>query len=190
MPIFLSPNLGLTYSEAIAEAYASAPEDTIILHTLEFRHPTFIDPDTLNEIGLRVVNDHEFLLATLESTAPLNPSQEVRFEPVRFEFTRPPESDAAATPEVEITVSNVSRILIPSLDTAKDSRIPIEVTYRPYLSTDLTGPHMRPVLTLTLRNVSCSMTDISATAGFGDLSNRKFPKTDYTNLKFPGLAAR
>lgn len=190
MPIFSSPVLGLTYSEAIKEAYASAPEDSIILNTLEFRHPSFIDPITFDEIGIRVVNDHEFLMAFLEAEAPLNALEEVRFEPVKFEFTRPQESDGAATPEVEISVSNVSRILIPYLDQAKDSRIPIEVTYRPYLASDLTAPHMRPVLTLTLRSVTCTMSDVNATAGFGDLSNRKFPNKDYTNIKFPGLVAR
>jgi hypothetical protein len=190
MPIFSTPNLGLSYSEAIAEAYASAPEDSIILHTLEFRHPLFIDPVTLDEIGIRVVNDHEFLLATLEDGAILNPEEEVRFEPVKFEFTRPSESDSSASPEIEISVSNVSRILIPYLDLAKESRIPIEVTYRPYMASDLSAPHMKPVLNLTLRNVNCSMSDVTATAGFGDLTNRKFPNKDYTSLKFPGLTAR
>jgi hypothetical protein len=32
-----------TLSEAIQEAYAHAPSDAIILHTLELRHPDFRD---------------------------------------------------------------------------------------------------------------------------------------------------
>lgn len=35
------PNPAL--SEAIREAYASAPSDVVILHTLELRHPDFVD---------------------------------------------------------------------------------------------------------------------------------------------------
>ena len=35
------PNTAL--SEAIKEAYASAPSEQIILHTLELRHPAFVD---------------------------------------------------------------------------------------------------------------------------------------------------
>ena len=37
------PNNAL--SEALREAYASAPSDVVILHTLELRHPSFIDDD-------------------------------------------------------------------------------------------------------------------------------------------------
>lgn len=32
-----------TLSEALKEAYASAPSDVILLHTLELRHPSFVD---------------------------------------------------------------------------------------------------------------------------------------------------
>ena len=32
-------------SEAIREAYAAAPADVVILHTLELRHPAFGDDD-------------------------------------------------------------------------------------------------------------------------------------------------
>ena len=49
-------------SAAIKEAYASAPTDTVILHTLELRHPDFVAP-------IRDVNDHANLTATLEATA-------------------------------------------------------------------------------------------------------------------------
>lgn len=190
MPIYRTPRRGLSYSEAIAEAYASAPEDIVIIDTLEFRHPTFKDPQTGAVIAIRVVNDHNPLTATLEATAPANASQAVVFQPVRFGFRRPNESDSGSTPEIEITVSNVSRVLIPYLDGAKESREPIHVTYRPYLSNDKTGPHMNPPLTLTLRSVSADMNNVTARAGYGDLINRRFPKVDYTQAKFPGLVAR
>ena len=32
-----------TLTEALKEAYASAPSDVTILHTLELRHPSFAD---------------------------------------------------------------------------------------------------------------------------------------------------
>ncbi len=190
MPVYQNPKRGLAYSEAIAEAYASAPEDTVILDTLEFRHPSFVDPVTGAVIALRVVNDHTVLNAKLEDDAAANPSEFVDFQPVRFGFTRPSESDSAQTPEVQITVSNVSRILIVHLDAAKESRIPIEVTYRPYLSNDLTAPHMVPPLTVTIRSVSCDVNNVTARAGFGDMNNRRFPRVDYTASKFPGLTVR
>jgi hypothetical protein len=45
-----------TLSEAIQEAYAHAPSDAIILHTLELRHSDFRD-DAGNPTAIRVVRD-------------------------------------------------------------------------------------------------------------------------------------
>lgn len=179
---------GVSYSEALAAAYASAPESEIILDTLEFRHPSFIVGGV--PMAPRVVNDFQPLTAFLESSAPINPGEEVEFKPVHFKFTRPRESDNSNTPEVSLTVDNVARILIPYLDMAKNSMTPILVTWRPYLISDLSGPHMDPPLTLSLKAVSANMTTVNATAGFADLVNRRFPASEYTAVKFPGLVIR
>jgi len=48
-----------TLSQALKEAYASAPSDLVIYHTLELRHPSFTSP-------IRVVRDYADLVATLE----------------------------------------------------------------------------------------------------------------------------
>jgi hypothetical protein len=61
------PNAAL--SEAIKEAYASAPSDQIILHTLELRHPAFVD-HAGQLVAIRVVRDTGDLWARLESQAP------------------------------------------------------------------------------------------------------------------------
>lgn len=188
MPDYRTARKGITYSEALAAAYASAPEDEVVLDTLEFRHPSFLDGGV--PFGIRVVNDHSDLAATLEADAPLNAGEEVTFYGVYFIFTRPGESDSGSTPEVEITVDNVARHLMQYLDAAKESRVPIQVTWRPYIASDLTAPHMNPPLTLTLRSISCSMSVVTARAGFGDLTNRRFPAIEYTSEKFPGLSAR
>ncbi len=52
-----------TLSEALKEAYASAPSDVILLHTLELRHPSFVDEQgntldvlTVGESDLEIVN--------------------------------------------------------------------------------------------------------------------------------------
>lgn len=188
MPIYRAPKRGVTYSEALAEAYASAPEDEVVLDTLEFRHPSFVDGGS--PFAIRVVNDHSNLEATLEDDAPLDGGDLVTFRAVYFTFARPPESDSGSTPEVEISVNNVARHLMPYLDAAKESRDPIEVTWRPYLASDLTGPHMNPPLTLTIRSIVCDMMNVTARAGFGNLTNLRYPAIEYTSLKFPGLAAR
>ena len=65
--------------QAIREAYASAPTDTVILHTLELRHPAFADDDG-RPTAIRVVRDHVDLTARLEADA----RRSMRAEMVRF----------------------------------------------------------------------------------------------------------
>lgn len=188
MPIYRTPKRGVAYSEAIAAAYASAPEAEVLLDTLEFRHATFLDAGL--PYAVRVVNDHSDLLAYLEDDAPLNPGEEVTFRACRFALARPSETESGQTPEIEITVDNAARVLVPYLDAAKESRDPIQVTWRPYLPSDLTAPHMSPPLTLSLRSVSLNMSQVIARAGFGNMANRRFPALEYLATKHPGLAAR
>src|SRR5574344_1669773 len=78
-----------TLSEALKEAYASAPSDVILLHTLELRHPAFVDGDG-NPTAIRVVRDHKNLICTLEDTAPLQGGQEVEFQAMAFDLELPP----------------------------------------------------------------------------------------------------
>ena len=58
---------GTTLSQALKEAYASAPANVVIYHTMELRHPAFTAP-------IRVVRDYAPLTATLEATAPADPA--------------------------------------------------------------------------------------------------------------------
>lgn len=189
MPIFRTARRGIRHSEALASAYATAPEDEVILATLEFRHVTFVDPAT-GPFAIRVVNDHEPLLATLEDGAPMNSGQTVQFTPCYFKIVLPSETESGSSPELSITVDNVARTLIGYLDRAKETRAPVFVTWRPYLASDLSGPHILPSLTLTMRRVSCTMSTVTGLAGFADLTNKRFPSLEYTPKNFPGLTAR
>lgn len=189
MPTFQDPRLGVAYSEALAEAYASAPETSLILDTLEFHHPTFVN-ESGQPTAARVVRSVYAVDATLEASAPLNAGEVVSFQPVDFVFRRPDEDNSGQSPEVEIAIDNVAKTLLPYLELAKESRVPIQVIYRPYLADDLTAPHMNPPLMLTLRDVKASMMRVTARAGYADLTNQKFPSSDYTGVKFPGLTAR
>lgn len=189
MPVYRDKVLGVAYSQALAEAYASAPEDQVILDTLEFRHETFLDAEG-QPYAIRVVNDHKLLNAQLEASAPMNAGEYVDFLPCYFAFTRPSESDSGEVPEIQISVSNIAGKLTPYLDAAKDTRSLLYVTWRPYLLSDLEGPHMDPPLTLTMREIVISMNDVSGVAGYNDLINRRFPNREYTSDKHPGLTAR
>lgn len=189
MPFMRPPRHGVSYSDVLAEAYSSAPTEEVLLDTIELTHPTFVDENG-DPVAVRVVNDHISFDAFLEDTAPLNAGELVTFQPCYFQFTRPQESESSSTPEVELRVDNVSRLLIPYLDVAKESRTPITLIWRPYLENDNSGPHMDPPLTLTLRNIGGDMNSLVARAGLSELSNHRFPASDYTARKFPGLVVR
>ena len=166
---------------ALKEAYASAPATEVILHTLEIRHPSFTTP-------IRVVRDHNDFAAFLEADAPINGGEQVTFVAMAFDF-KLPDVTKATSPEIEISIDNVSAELTGYMDTASQSQELIEITYRPYLASDPSGPSMDPPLTLVVRSVNVTIFRVVAKAGFGDIANRKFPNQVYTTTRFPGLGS-
>ena len=202
--------------QAIREAYASAPSDTVILHTLELRHPAFVDDDG-DPTAIRVVRnfadaerwrdlggvearavldalptdarDRVGLVARLEADAPRDAGRMVPFIALAFELELPP-VDTAPVPEIAVTLDNVGREIVRHLDAAATSLERIEVTYRPYLSTDIEGPQMDPPITLTLTEVEVDVFRATGRARMLDIGNRAFPADLYTATRFPGLIPR
>ena len=202
-----------TLEQAIREAYASAPTDTVILHTLELRHPAFVDDDG-RPTAVRVVRnfaDEESwlrlagaevrtvldampaegrdlvgLVARLEADAPKDAGRMVPFIALAFDLELPP-VDSAPVPEIAVTLDNVSREIVRHLDAAATSLERIEVTYRPYLSTDIEGPQMDPPITLTLTEIEVDVFRATGRARMLDIGNKAFPAETYTAKRFPGL---
>ena len=175
-----------TLSEALKEAYASAPSDVILLHTLELRHPSFVDENG-NPTAIRVVRDNVNHICTLEDTAPLNPGQAVEFTAMAFDLTLPP-VEAIPVPEITLSIDNVSTEIIKYLDRAVETQDMIEMTYRPYLISDLSMPQMDPPITLVITEVTADISKISATARMMDIGTKSFPAENYTVKKYPGLS--
>ncbi|PPD36743.1 MAG: transcriptional regulator [Methylomonas sp.] len=179
-------------SAAIKEAYASAPSDSVIIHTLEFRHAGFLDSNNQVE-SIRVCLDYRDWEAKLEDDAALFAGQFKTFVGYNFDIELPG-VESLASPTVKITIDNVSQEIITQLDQAVILPDLLYVTYRPYLSNDVDGsgrlnaPHMDPVLTLQVDQVSADSANITAIASFGDFANRRFPFEEYTVTRFPGLA--
>lgn len=173
-------------SEALKEAYASAPSDVILLHTLELRHPSFKDKNG-QPTAIRVVRDHVDHQCVLENSAPLNPGEEVDFIAMAFDLELPPVNNTP-TPEITVTIDNVSTEIIAYLDQAIETQDMIEMTYRPYLSDDLSCPQMDPPITLVITDISVDCYKITATARMMDIGNKSFPAENYTVKKYPGLS--
>jgi len=158
----------------------------VILHTLELRHPSFVDDDG-NTTAIRVVRDHADLTARLESGAPLDGGATVTFVALAFDLSLPP-IDTAPVPEITVTLDNVSREIIRHLDAAVATQDKIEITYRPFLSTDKEGPQMDPPITLVLTEVEANALQVTGRARMLDVGNKAFPSETYTAKRFPGLA--
>jgi hypothetical protein len=162
-----------TLSQALKEAYAVAPADVIVYHTLEINHPAFAQP-------IYVVRDFTDLNANLEDGTP------VTF--IRFAFNLvKPEVSAAGVPQCTVEFDNVSRDILANVQLAMQSTALITMTYREYLSSDLSGPQNDPPMTMVLSNINANVFRVRATASFGDLGNKRFPNEEYTAERFPGL---
>lgn len=171
-----------TLSQAIKEAYASAPVNEIIYHTLEINHSAFSTP-------IRVVRDTGNIDARLEATAPNNPGEVVTFLGFAFDII-PPDVTHTSLPQCIIEIDNVDRTILAQIDAAMVTNEQITVIYRAFLSTDLdSGPENDPPLTLNILSISANVFRVRATAGFVDLLNKRFPSVEYTAEVFPGLIA-
>lgn len=171
-----------TLSDALKEAYASAPSDVVILATIEIRHPAFTAP-------IRVVSDYIALNAKLEDSAPLNAGETVEFIPFAFELGLPEMTDKGI-PELSLRIDNVSREIMQHIELAMPLPDRLELTYRAYLSTDLThGPHNDPPLHLNIISIEADAMAITAKASVIDFINKKFPNQEYDETRFPGLIA-
>lgn len=169
-------------SEALKEAYASADSNEVIYHTLEIRHAAFTQP-------IRVVRDNADLTARLEASAPENPGEMVTFVGFGFDLTKP-ELSSSGVPQCTIEIDNVSRDILANIELAMTGVDPILVTYREYLASDLEGPENDPPMTLTITSISADVFRVRAVASYPDISNRRFPREDYTTERFPGLVAQ
>lgn len=176
-------------SEALAEAAALAPADVVIRHTLEIRHPDFVDANGARDSAW-LIADTQDLIAPLESNAPVRPGQWVTFVACAFSFALAP-IEAGTTPEIEIVVDAVNRKLIESLDKAMESGKPVVVAYRPYLDTHLEdGPQMDPVPTFEAADITVAVSSLTLRARTGIDLRGAFPVRQYTITEFPGLAGR
>lgn len=162
-----------TLSQALKEAYASAPSDVIVYHTLEINHPAFSQP-------IYVVRDFADLNANLETGAP------VTFLRFAFDLIKP-EVSATGVPQLTLEMDNVSREILANIQLAMLTTSLITITYREYISSDLTGPQNDPPMAMVLTSISADVFRIRATASFGDLNNKRFPNEEYTAERFPGL---
>jgi hypothetical protein len=160
-------------SEVLKEAFASCPADEVIYSTLELSHPSFTQ-------SIYVVNDRVAL------TVPLETGVTVTFVAFSFDLILP-EVSADSVPMMEIKLDNVSREILTHIRLAMGSNDKITATHRFYSSRDLSGPQNDPPLEADLLKIRADVFRITASAGFYNVTNTRFPFSEYDLQTFPGL---
>lgn len=182
------------WSQALAEAYVAAPDDQIILATLELMHSTFeVGPvrlvasygDLLEEPVPGAQEDAMGHMMTLEADAPYNPGEEVVFLSCMFDVTLPEQSESR-TSGLSIRIDNAARILSPQLDLVVTTRDPLTLIYREYLASDVGAPQYI-IKNLSFTSIKSNVTHVLGLAEFGDLVNRKFPNKVYRPEEYRSL---
>lgn len=167
------PNAALT--AALKEAYASAPSNVVVLETITLVHP-------LLEAPIYLVKNRENITATLET------DEEVEFLACAFKMSLPPSGDNGLQ-ELALSIDNVDRRITDFVNLVKKSKDPVQVYYRPFLSSDLSQPQMSPPLVLTLGDISLTLFEATGRASFADIINKKCPSELYTRSRFPSLGS-
>lgn len=184
------------WTEALEEAYASAPAGVESWDTLEINHPAFESPvrvvldygEKIGEIddGDGYTQDVYGRMLKLEGDAPFDPGETVAFLATAFEVRRPDQSPEHA-PEMSIMIDNVPGALMAALGPAATSGQSVDVIYREYLSDDPDTVHFR-IAGLKLHRVSATTLRIEGRLGFTDLFRRSFPNEYYNAADNPSLA--
>lgn len=166
------PNASL--DAVLKEAYATAPSDVVYLDTLEISHPAVGS-------SIFLVKDRVDHTLTLETT------EEVLFKGCSFKVILP-SSGQNGVQEISVAIDNVDRAIGDFIETAKESLVPVSLSFRPYLASDPTTPLMNPPLTLFLRDVVVNAFQVTGKATFADILNKRFLSLLYTRERFPSLA--
>ncbi|MDL2315658.1 DUF1833 domain-containing protein [Desulfovibrio sp. OttesenSCG-928-A18] len=120
-----------TQSKALAQAYAAAKHNTIILHTLEVNHKSFAEPIRVCRYPV-TDNQPDIIALRLEDDAPYNPGQVVDFIGVPFNIVTP-DNSTDSIGEFQISLDNVADTLHKYLRSAVIHGGQITAIYRDYV---------------------------------------------------------
>ncbi|GAA4879761.1 DUF1833 family protein [Ferrimonas pelagia] len=159
--------------KAIEVAYASAPADEAVIHTLELEHPAF--PGGV----FRLCNGFNDIALTLET------GETVTFTAAGLGINLP-ERAVVGREDLAFAMDNVTGDVRHNMLAAQEQGGEIPVRYRPYLETDPTGP-AQPPLVLTAVGYADDRRSATVTASFRNLMDKRWPFLLFTPAKYPGI---
>lgn len=185
-----------TLSDALAEAYASAPAERPLIHCLSIWYdgvvdglgnPTEIyvyqgwtgDSETADGVPLKVFR--------LEDDARYNGGDAIAHVCIPFDVV-PPEVSSQGLAKGKLRLDAVGRELVDHLLNAINLGVAIEVTYRAYLGgLEDDGPQNLPPIVFGLENVTATSTEITGDITLPNLGNKRFPAETFQSDRFPAL---
>lgn len=182
-------------SEALADAYASAPSDTVLIHTLSIYYAGLLVDGQPSEIyiyngftGDEDLPDGGYTKQfRIEDGARANAGAVVDAIACPFDIILPNVA-SQQTVKGQLQVDGVGSELSGPLMEAVALGSGIEITYRPYLTgLELDGPQMLPPIVFTLTNVQLTLTRVSGDISVANIGMRRFPGDSYRAAQFPAL---
>lgn len=162
-------------TEELEIAYASSPAGQVLIYTIEINNAAFAEPARL---ACGVVDDIDLPLEL--------GGQPVTFTAASFEIIAPGASEDGAT-KGKIRVGDLSGKLYPYEKLATEASTPTTLTYRSYVSTDLSRPG-DVIANLEINNiVRASNNDVEAEIGFPEVELQAFPGVVYDDGYYPAI---
>lgn len=162
-----------TFEDAVKEAFASCPKSVVHIHTLQLAHSLFSQT-------------YWFVRQRQDMTLTLEDDTEQLFKASGFNFTLPEISEDGLQ-DLNVSIDNVDRQLTDELESIEGSNEDVRLTYRMWLSNDLTKPYQDPPLTLSITDVRVTTFSITGRASFRNFLNKQFLTEFYTRETFPTL---
>lgn len=171
--------------QAIAEAYASAPADTIVLHSIELNHKSFTQPARVIRWPV-TDNNPDIFRCLLEDTAPYDPGKVVEFIGAPFEIMLPTQS-TDETGQFSIRIDNIGDRLDGDLEAAALSGGQITAIYREFIKgTEETDGPSSVWEGISIASPRLEGQTIIVDGSILDWMNRSFGYL-YTPESYPGL---
>lgn len=97
-----------------------------------------------------------------------------------------PARNSDGTQDLRFAISNIDGVVSTAIRAALDNLADASLTFRRYVSTDLSAP-AAPPLTLAIKEGYWTATEVQITAGYMNILDTSWPRFRYTLPLFPGL---
>ncbi len=118
-------------------------------------------------------------------TAVLENGQPATFEGCAVDIALPARN-ADGTQDLKFALSNIDGVVSGAIDEVLDANMPATLTFRRYISTDLSAPSASPY-TLDIKSGSWTPTSVQVTAGYMNILKTAWPRHRFNLVEHPGL---